>query len=147
MPGKRDAYLVAIGETLTPILDARGLTLMGAYAVPMRTDEAVVLWAAPDFRHLCRVYAQRERDPDLQQWRKQVSAWRQSAETMWLVPSANCFFHPGLPRRRRRRLMHGPPKGRPYGRSVVPGRRRGAPWRARASFKPRAKKEAGSQGG
>ena len=32
------------------------LTLMGAYSVPMRSDEVVLLWAAPDFRHLCRLY-------------------------------------------------------------------------------------------
>jgi hypothetical protein len=93
-PGKRDAYLAAIGETLAPVLTARGLTLMGAYAAPMRTDEAILLWAAPDFRHLCRLYAGRHRDPDLQQWSARVGTWRQAAETMWLVPSSDCFFHP-----------------------------------------------------
>lgn len=93
-PGKRDAYLAAVGDTLTPVLATRGLVLMGAYAVPMRTDEAILLWAAPDFRHLCRLYAERERDAEVQQWRDGVAEWRQAAETMWLVPSADCFFHP-----------------------------------------------------
>jgi hypothetical protein len=67
---------------------------MGAYAVPMRTDEAVLLWAAPDFRHLCRLYDGRQQDAELQRWHARVDTWRQSAETMWLVPSADCFFHP-----------------------------------------------------
>jgi hypothetical protein len=93
-PGRRAAYLAAVGDTLTPVLAARGLVLMGAYAVPMRTDEAVLLWAASDFRNLCRLYAERERDAELQQWRAGVTDWRQTAETMWLVPSADCFFHP-----------------------------------------------------
>jgi hypothetical protein len=93
-PGKRDAYLTAIGDTLLPMLEARGLVLMGAYAVPMRTDEAVLLWAAPDFRHLCKLYAERERDAALAEWRANFSSLRQSAETMWIVPSADCFFHP-----------------------------------------------------
>lgn len=94
VPGQRDAYLTAVGETLRGVLEARGLALMGAYAVPMRTDEAVVLWAAPDFRHLCRLYAERHDDNDLRKWSQRVTRWRSAAETMWLVPSANCFFHP-----------------------------------------------------
>jgi hypothetical protein len=93
-PGKRAAYLRAVGEQLRPALEARGLTLMGAYAVPMRSDEALVLWAAPDFRALCSVYANAPDDPQLQQWRTRVAALRQAFETMWLVPSQQCFFYP-----------------------------------------------------
>jgi hypothetical protein len=93
-PGRRDAYLAAVGETLQSALEERGLVLMGAYAVPMRSDEAVLLWAAPDFRFLCRLYAERERDAALRRWSTRVEAWRREAETMWLVPSAECFFHP-----------------------------------------------------
>jgi hypothetical protein len=93
-PGQRDAYLAAVGETLRSILEGRGLALMGAYAVPMRTDEALLLWAAPDFRHLCRLYGDRRADRDLQHWGRRVQQWRSAAETMWLVPSTDCFFHP-----------------------------------------------------
>jgi len=94
LPGRRDAYLAAVGDTLRAVLEARDLTLMGAYAVPMRSDEAVVLWAAPDFRMLCRLYDERHRDADLRRWSARVGEWRQAAETMWLVPSPDCFFHP-----------------------------------------------------
>jgi hypothetical protein len=94
LPGRRGAYLAAVGDMLQGVLEARGLVLMGAYAVPMRTDEAVVLWAAPDFRLLCRLYAERQRDSELRQWGARVDAWRREAETMWLVPSTECFFHP-----------------------------------------------------
>jgi hypothetical protein len=93
-PGKRDAYLAAVGDTLVPVLAARGLVLMGAYSVPMRSDEALLLWAAPDFRFLCRLYAERLRDAELQHWRSRVDAWQLAEETMWIVPSADCFFHP-----------------------------------------------------
>lgn len=94
LPGRRDAYLEAVGETLKGVLEARGLVLMGAYAVPMRTDEAVLIWAAPDFRFLCRLYAERQQDGDLRRWRTRITSWRRTAETMWLVPSVDCFFHP-----------------------------------------------------
>ncbi len=93
-PGKADAYLTAVGDTLRPLLEARGLTLLGAYAVPMRSDEALILWAAPDFRSLCAVYDDRKRDVGLQQWTTRVTALRRQADTMWLVPSTHCFFHP-----------------------------------------------------
>jgi len=94
LPGRRDAYLAAVGDTLRPALEARGLTLMGAYAVPMRSDEAVILWAAPDVRLLCGLYADRHRDRDLQRWSTRVLEWRAAANSMWLVPSSDCFFHP-----------------------------------------------------
>lgn len=94
--GERDAYLQAVGETLLPLLVARGLTLLGAYGAAMRSDEALLIWAAPDFRHLCRLYAERRSDAELRRWGRRAAVWRQSMETMWLVPSADCFFHPSL---------------------------------------------------
>lgn len=93
-PGTRGHYLAAVGKTLRPALEARRLILMGAYAVPMRSDEAVLLWAAPDFRLLCTIYSSRQDDPVLQQWRADVAPLRREFETMWLVPSTHCFFHP-----------------------------------------------------
>lgn len=94
VPGMCTEYLDRVGDTLRPILEARGLTLMGAYAVPMRSDEAIVLWAAPDFQMLCALYADRRRDPALQQWQGRIRSLRHKSETMWLVPAASCFFHP-----------------------------------------------------
>ena len=94
VPGMRTEYLDRVGDTLRPTLEARGLRLMGAYAVPMRSDEAVVLWAAPDFQMLCALYADRKRDPALQQWQGRIRSLRDKSETMWLVPAASCFFHP-----------------------------------------------------
>lgn len=92
--GQRGVYLDAVGNRLRPLLEARGLTLMGSYSVPMRSDDAIVLWAAPDFRVLCGEYARRRSDADLQQWGAWVSALREEFETTWMVPSADCFFHP-----------------------------------------------------
>ena len=94
LPAKRDAYLAAVGENLKPILEKRGLTLFGAYSAAMRSDEAIVFWAAPDFRHLCRVYGGRDSDPELRHWKERADALREKSKTMWLVPSRDCFFHP-----------------------------------------------------
>lgn len=94
LPGKSAEYLAAVGEVLRPLLEARGLTLMGAYSVPMRSNEAVILWAAPDFRALCAVYEGRSSDAGLREWTALVTQLRHEFDTMWLVPSAHCFFHP-----------------------------------------------------
>jgi len=93
-PGKRRDYLAAVGQTLRPLLEQRGLTLMGAYAVPMLSDEAVLIWAAPDFRHLCELYTGRRNDPEWKAWGNRAAPLCERFETMWLVPSADCFFHP-----------------------------------------------------
>jgi hypothetical protein len=92
-PGKLEEYLDAVGTVLRPLLEPRGITLMGAYSVPMRSDEAVLLWAAVDFRALCNEYASRK-DPVLRDWNVRFASLRQESETMWLVPSTQCFFHP-----------------------------------------------------
>ncbi|MFN8641447.1 MAG: hypothetical protein U0802_07255 [Candidatus Binatia bacterium] len=94
-PAGRAGYLTAVGETLGPLLAARGCTLMGAYTVPMRSDEVLLLWAAPDFGHLCRLNESWEADAALRAWRERAEAMCVESETMWLVPSADCFFYPG----------------------------------------------------
>ena len=93
-PGRLEDYLAAVGDILRPRLEAHGLTLMGAYSVPMRSDEAVILWAAPDFRALCAVYDNRLNDAGLRGWVAFVAQLRRRSDTMWLVPSTHCFFHP-----------------------------------------------------
>jgi hypothetical protein len=96
-PGCREPYLRAIQDTLCPALAGEGLTLMGAYQVPMRSDEALVLWAAPDFRQLCALYERRQQNAVLRSWTARTAAWRVASETMWLVPSQDCFFYPLQP--------------------------------------------------
>jgi len=87
-------YLQLVGEQLRPCLEHHGLTLLGAYRAPMRSDEAIVVWAAPDFQHLCALYARRKQDAELRRWTELVSELRREYETMWLVPAEYCFFHP-----------------------------------------------------
>ncbi len=94
-PGKRSEYLRAVGETLCPLMETRGLQLMGAYAVPMRSDEALMIWAAKDFRELCAMYEDLKNNSALQTWTAHVTPMQQALETMWLVPAAHCFFYPG----------------------------------------------------
>jgi hypothetical protein len=93
-PGLVAGYLTAATATLAPALAARGCTLMGAYAAAMRSDEAILVWAAPDFRHLCALHDDWAADAALHAWRKREQELCVEVETMWLVPSADCFFHP-----------------------------------------------------
>jgi hypothetical protein len=92
--GMAPAYLEAVGNEFDALLQERECTLMGAYTATMRSDELLVLWAAPDFRHLCRLADGWEADPALQQWQRRSEGMRKKVETMWLVPSTDCFFHP-----------------------------------------------------
>jgi hypothetical protein len=94
-PGQGTACLATVLESFAPLLRRRECTLMGAYSVPMRSDEVLILWAAPDFRHLCRMMDGWDADRALRTWRERFEALCAEAETMWLVPSADCFFYPG----------------------------------------------------
>lgn len=93
-PGRRDEYLEALRNQRRPELQRRGLTFFGAYSVPMRSDEALVLFAATDFRALCAFYEAERSDGESRKWEESIRPMRLSEETMWLVPSADCFFHP-----------------------------------------------------
>ncbi|HYD48124.1 MAG TPA: hypothetical protein VEB21_07250, partial [Terriglobales bacterium] len=95
--GKQPNYLDIVASELRPLLERRGLWLFGAYSAPMRSDEAILIWAAPDFRALCDLYAAWESDSELQAYSKRVAALEQESETMWMVPSHDCFFHPSPP--------------------------------------------------
>lgn len=92
--GQRSAFLNAVGETLRPLLAEHQLTLVGAYSAPMMSNEVVLVWAAPDFRHLCGLYEARREHAEWRAWTRRVATLLDGHETMWLVPSEGCFFHP-----------------------------------------------------
>ena len=92
--GKSDEYLDRVGADQRPLLEKEGLTLFGAYRAPMRSDETVVIWAAPSFTHACEIYESRRRIAGLQDWDSVENGLLLESETMWLVPAAECFFHP-----------------------------------------------------
>jgi len=93
-PEQRAVYLEAVGQMLRPLMEEWGVLLMGAYAMPMRSDEALMIWAARDFRQLCGLYADASRRAALEKWKAHVSPMERGFETMWLVPSRHCFFYP-----------------------------------------------------
>lgn len=95
--GQRSAFLSAVESTLRPLLVQHELTLIGAYSAPMMSNDAVLIWAARDFSHLCQLYDARRENSGWQAWRKQAAALVDGHETMWLVPSEGCFFHPSNP--------------------------------------------------
>ncbi len=92
--GEPEEYLRRVGDHLRPLLESRGLILMGAYSVPMRLGEALLIWAAPSFRALCSLHEKRRDDKGLAEWQESSRATVRKSETMWLVPSEACFFHP-----------------------------------------------------
>jgi len=94
-PGATAHFLASFAAAGRPALERRGLTLFGVYSAPMRSDEVVILWAAPDFESLCRVQATPAEDQIL--WEQRAADMRTAFETMWLVPAADCFFHPRRP--------------------------------------------------
>ncbi len=91
-PGRTEQYLAAFAAMARPAYERQGLTLFGAYTVPMRSDEVLLIWAASDFRSLCAAFA--EPSAEVAAWERRSVEMRASFETMWLVPSADCFFHP-----------------------------------------------------
>lgn len=85
--GKAGEYLELVAAFEKPKAEREGLALFGAYRVPMRSDEVIVIWAAEDFQHACRIFesaSQTAGSTDL----------LLDSETMWLVPAEECFFHP-----------------------------------------------------
>jgi len=93
-PGKASAYLASLTGQLTGLLAPSGLSLLGAFRATMRSDEVLTIWAAKDFPTLCRFYERRNEDPALQSWGRESKALRREWESMFLVPSTDCFFHP-----------------------------------------------------
>jgi hypothetical protein len=93
-PGKAAEYLDRVGSELRPVLEKEGMTLFGAYRVPMRSDETLVLWASPSFDHACGIYGSRTQISGLRGWEQAEHSLIAEAETMWLVPANDCFFHP-----------------------------------------------------
>jgi len=83
----------AIGILVAP-LQRRGIELFGAYRVAMRSDEIVLMWAAPTFADLCRWYEERDDDPGWRRWNAASAQMAEGVETCWLVPADECFFHP-----------------------------------------------------
>jgi hypothetical protein len=93
-PGRRRNYLDAVEKHLRPAMEKHAVALFGAYSVPMRSDEVVLIWAAADFQGACEVFEAAAQDPFLQQFTRSESEFLQDCETMWLVPAEDCFFHP-----------------------------------------------------
>lgn len=93
-PGMSDAYLDAIKNQFLPLLEAHRHTLIGAYRVPMRSDEVLTLWAGRDFQSACSFYEQRHDNPEHGEWHRTATALQNDAEAMWLVPAEGSSLHP-----------------------------------------------------
>jgi len=91
-PGKSFEYLDWVSAHLRPAAEREGLTLFGAYRVPMRSDETIVIWAASDFAVACRAFESASRTA--KNFVNLDANLVRKAETMWLVPAEECFFHP-----------------------------------------------------
>lgn len=92
--GAGHEYLGYVDSDLRPALEKRGVSLFGAYMAPMRSDEIVLIWAAPDFQRACQLFESAAENPVLREWAHGGSELLQDSEMMWLVPAEDCFFHP-----------------------------------------------------
>jgi len=92
--GAGETLLSAVMETLPTLWAANEITLIGAYLVPMREDEVVVLAGAPRFGDLCAWYERRDDDPRWRRWCRHRGELAQSTESVWLVPAAKTPLNP-----------------------------------------------------
>ncbi len=94
VPGTVDRYLEAVASRWMPIAARRGLTLVGAWRVAMRDDEAVLLWVLPTFR----AYTDHLKDywtaAETRAWAEAARTWRTRYREALLVPSRWCVVHP-----------------------------------------------------
>jgi hypothetical protein len=93
-PGRLDEFLGGLASAHVPVAGRAGLTLFGAYRSVMRSDEAIVIWAARDFRDACRAFEAARQDPSGPNPANLTDDALAEHETMWLVPADGCFFHP-----------------------------------------------------
>lgn len=93
-PGRVEDLLATATTLLTPALRRRGIRRFGAFRVPMHPDELLLFWAAPTFAALAGWYEEREGEPAWRRWAAERDAAAQQAESLWLVPAPDCFFHP-----------------------------------------------------
>jgi hypothetical protein len=93
-PGAADELLNSAMANVAPALNRRAIRLFGAYTVPMRSDELLLLWAAPTFADLCGWYDDRRGETAWGRWQSSVATHALAADTCWLVPGASNFFHP-----------------------------------------------------
>ena len=90
-PGRTSAVLDAIHAAGEP-LGHQQLRLVGAWTVPMRSDEIVEIWIAPTFATLCAWYEARGGDPRWQVENRRRSEFVLESETLWMVPAAGCVL-------------------------------------------------------
>lgn len=93
-PGSVDELLDSTMANLSPALGRRGIRLFGIYTAPMRSDEILLLWAAPTFGDLCRWYDDRHGEAAWGRWQSSLATHCLEGETCWLVPGEDCIFHP-----------------------------------------------------
>ncbi len=93
-PGTSSEYFQFLSSQVLPAAEAEGLKLFGAYRAPMRSDEIIVIWAAEDFRHACGVFEAASRNGNAKGFANLDTELLIESETMWLVPSGECFFYP-----------------------------------------------------
>jgi hypothetical protein len=91
--GGVEQYLDAVASRWMPVASRRGLSLVGAWRVAMRDDEAVLLWALPTFRAYTDHLADYWSAPETRAWADAARAWRTQYRETLLVPSRWSVVH------------------------------------------------------
>ncbi|MCX8072966.1 MAG: hypothetical protein N3C12_11000 [Candidatus Binatia bacterium] len=93
-PGSLPQFFEEVEFVLRPLFQLRSISLVGAYSVPMRPGEALILWSAPDFASLCHWWEEREAVEGWRAWQQRLSRWKARQRVSWLVPFAGTILSP-----------------------------------------------------
>ncbi len=93
-PSRLRGFFEEFESSLLPSMNASQLTLIGAYAAPMRSGEALALWSAKDFGTLCRFWEERASYSALQAWQARLEELQVRWVVSWLVPCAGTPLGP-----------------------------------------------------
>ncbi len=92
--GSERTVLEEVVGTQVAQREAAGIWLLGSYRAPFQPGEALVLWAATDFRTLCQWWEDWSSEQQRTAWEARLCQWRVRSETLWLTPAAGTLLDP-----------------------------------------------------
>lgn len=87
-------FFAEVESSLLPAMESYGISLVGAYASPMRPGEALILWSASDFATLCHQWEERNSSPSWRAWCARLEQLRVRWVVSWLVPFSGTLLSP-----------------------------------------------------
>jgi len=91
-PGAATEYLATVGRR-RPVMERRGMRLMGAFQTAMREAEVILHWNVPDYAVFTDYLRDVEQGRAEQTWRRAARRWRADFRETLLVASPWCVQH------------------------------------------------------